>query len=159
MAPRVVSAAAAAMSLLASMAGLASASGHCKAIPGTSSWPCAADWQSLNHTVGGRLLKPSPPASVCHPDWPNYNAAACLALQPKLTDGGFFADDPLSGDFPNWNNDSCLASPQDPCSGEGFPVYVVNASTPQHVAAGINFARQRNVRLNVKGSGHDYLGR
>lgn len=35
----------------------------------------------------------------------------------------------------------------------------MNASSSEHVAAGINFARHHNIRLNVKGSGHDYLGR
>ena len=31
---------------------------------------------------------------------------------------------------------------------------VINATNSQHVAAGVNFARKYNVRLNVKGSGH-----
>ena len=52
-----------------------------------------------------------------------------------------------------------VPEPKYPCTGAGFPVYVVNASTSEHVAAGINFARTHHIRLNVKGSGHDYLGR
>ena len=46
---------------------------------------------------------------------------ACLAIQPQLKDADFYADDPIQGDFPNWNNDSCLPSPQAPCTLEGFP--------------------------------------
>jgi FAD/FMN-containing dehydrogenase len=41
----------------------------------------------------------------------------------------------------------------------GYPVYVVNATTPEHVAMGVNFAAANNIRLIVKATGHDYLGR
>lgn len=60
---------------------------------------------------------------------------------------------------PNWQFDSCLPSPEVPCTQEGVPIYVINASCSEHVAAGVDFARTHSVRLNVKGSGHDYLGR
>jgi hypothetical protein len=131
----------------------------CKALPGTSSWPSDAEWKALNKSLSGNLLKPSPPAAVCHPSDPSYSPAACTVVTTQWTDGIFHANDPISGDFPNWNNDSCLPSPQAPCSGLGYPIYVVNASCAEHVSLGINFARKHNIRLNVKGSGHDYLGR
>ena len=38
-------------------------------------------------------------------------------------------------------------------------MYVVNATCAEDVKKGIDFARERNVRLVVKGTGHDYLGR
>ena len=57
------------------------------------------------------------------------------------------------------SNDSCLPDPKYPCTGEGFSIYVVKATSAEHVAAGVNFARNHNIRLNVKGTGHDYLGR
>jgi FAD/FMN-containing dehydrogenase len=59
----------------------------------------------------------------------------------------------------NWNNDTCLPYPTDPCSGEGYPIYVVNATSAEDVKKGVDFARENNVRLIVKGTGHDYLGR
>lgn len=37
-------------------------------------------------------------------------------------------------------------------------VYSVNASTPEDVVAGVNFARKWNLRLVVKMTGHDMLG-
>jgi hypothetical protein len=78
-----------------------------------------------------------------------------------------------------YNNDTCLPNPAYVCSDAGYPAFVVNASTPDHVRAGINFgerlclaggalglvlansveARKHNVRLIVKGTGHDYQGR
>ena len=51
----------------------------CKCIPGDACWPKSADWASLNRTVGGRLMAPTPMGSVCHA--PNYDAAACAALR------------------------------------------------------------------------------
>lgn len=73
----------------------------------------------------------------------------------------FHSADPISSAFNNWNNDSCLPIPYLPCSGEGYgySVYVVNATTAEHFQRTVPFARERNIRLNVKCSGHDYLGR
>jgi hypothetical protein len=36
---------------------------------------------------------------------------------------------------------------------------VVNATTAEHVKAVVDFARNNNIRLIVKGTGRDYLGR
>jgi hypothetical protein len=43
--------------------------------------------------------------------------------------------------------------------GRGYPVYVVNATSSKHVKAGVDFARKHNIRLIVKATGHDYMGR
>jgi hypothetical protein len=66
---------------------------------------------------------------------------------------------PVSVIEDNWVNDTCLPDPTLPCSSEGYPIYVVNATTAEHMKKGIDFARQNKVRLVVKGTGHDYLGR
>ena len=58
----------------------------------------------------------------------------------------------------NWNNDTRLPLPTATCSDEGYPVYVVNAASKEDVKAGVDSARERNVRLIVKETGHDYLG-
>ena len=134
-----------------------SAAAVCKTTPSSPMWPCAADWQALNKTLSGRLLEPAPPAAVCHPTQPSFDAAVCK--NTDWTDATTYANDPLGIINPNWSNDSCLPQPKFPCTGKGFPVYVVNASSPEHVSTGIKFAKKHNIRLNVKGSGHDYLGR
>lgn len=38
-------------------------------------------------------------------------------------------------------------------------MYVINATTPKHVQLGVNFARNTGVRLVVKNTGHDFLGK
>lgn len=129
----------------------------CKATPNTPTWPCAADWRALNDTINGRLLQPPPPAAVCHPSQQAFDAEICNATD--WTDAATYANDPLGIINPNWSKDSCLPQPKYPCTGEGFPVYVVNASTSRDVSAAVEFAGKHSIRLNVKGSGHDYLGR
>lgn len=130
---------------------------RCKVVPTSPAWPCETEWDALNLTVEGRLLKPLPTAAVCHYEQPTFDPETCNVTQwdSSVT----YAEDPLGIINPNWSNDSCLPLPQLPCSGAGFPVYVINASCAEHVVAGVDFARTYNIRLNVKGSGHDYLGR
>lgn len=51
------------------------------------------------------------------------------------------------------------AGPGQDCTHGNQPRYAVNATTPAHVAAGIKFAAENNVRLIVKTTGHDFLRR
>ncbi|KAH8879740.1 FAD-binding domain-containing protein [Thozetella sp. PMI_491] len=131
----------------------------CKAVPGSASWPAAETWARLNDTLGGRLLQPSPPGAVCHPTEPTFASAQCAKAQASWMDEFFHSDSPVSVEWNNWANDSCPPDPRMTCSGSGYPVYVINATTPDHVRAGINFAKEHSVRLIVKNSGHDYVGR
>ncbi|KAL9090548.1 MAG: hypothetical protein Q9165_005309 [Trypethelium subeluteriae] len=57
------------------------------------------------------------------------------------------------------NNDSCIPDPSAPCTGLGYPIYVVNASSADGIKVAVDFARENNIRVNVKASGHDYLKR
>lgn len=45
------------------------------------------------------------------------------------------------------------------CDIGNAPVYTVNATKADHVAVGIHFAKENNVRLVVKNTGHDIVGR
>jgi hypothetical protein len=131
----------------------------CKASLSSSDWPSLAQWTALNTSVSGRLLRPLPPGAVCHPDQPTYNATDCsIALNGWYSDL-FHTENPISSAWDNWNNDSCLPTLPSPCSGNGYPVYVINATCKEDVKAGVDFARKHNVRLNIKSTGHDYLGR
>lgn len=131
----------------------------CKVTPHSSEWPSLTDWNELNNTISGRLLAPPPPAAVCHPDQPIFDSSSCNYVTSAWVNSTFHADNPISVDYNNWNNDTCLPDPSAPCSSIGYPIYVVNATGAQDVKVGIGFARTHNVRLIVKGSGHDYLGR
>ena len=45
------------------------------------------------------------------------------------------------------------------CTLGGYPVYVVNARSAWDVQAAVNFARNMNIRLVVKNTGHDFAGK
>ncbi|KAK4187718.1 putative FAD-linked oxidoreductase YvdP [Podospora australis] len=133
---------------------------ECKNWVGSPFWPSRFEWDSFNTSVSGRLIKPVPPASVCHPSWSSsLNEQACMSVQDSWNKSEFHANDPVSVDFNNWTNDTCLPSSLLSCSDAGYPAYVVNASSSLHVKAAVDFARKHEIRLVVKASGHDYLGR
>ncbi|KAH8811453.1 hypothetical protein F5884DRAFT_672266 [Xylogone sp. PMI_703] len=133
---------------------------HCKASPGSLEWPTRTEWTALNRSVSGRLLQPVPPGAVCHPDQPTYDPTTCSVVDTAWFDVHIHVNHPISNLWNNWNNDSCIPwLIPSPCSGEGYPVYVINATSKEDVKKGVDFARKHNVRLNVKGTGHDYLGR
>jgi FAD/FMN-containing dehydrogenase len=132
----------------------------CKAIPGSTGWPSTTEWASFNQSISGVLLQPPPPGGICHQGQANFNITDCPAVATAWTTSyAFHEDNPISNAYNNWNNDSCIPDPEAPCSGSGYPAYVVNATTAEQVQAAINFARENNIRLNVKASGHDFLGR
>ncbi|CAH0020792.1 unnamed protein product [Clonostachys rhizophaga] len=131
----------------------------CKAFPGKATWPARQQWDRLNATISGRLIKPLAPAGVCHAEQPNFSKDACEALGQDWTGYNFHLDDPVSMMFANWANSTCTPDTSKPCTKAGYPAYVVNAESAEDVKAGIDFAREKNVRLVVKSTGHDFLGR
>ncbi|KAF2668007.1 FAD-binding domain-containing protein [Microthyrium microscopicum] len=134
------------------------AAAQCKSIPGSSGWPSLMDWNEFNTTVKGRLLKPDPPAATCHDDYDSYSLIRCAALKIKFLDSTWHAAHPTSNMWQNYNNYSCTPTSES-CTGSGLPIYVVEAHEPMDVKAAVDFARTKNIRLNIKSTGHDFLGR
>ncbi|KAJ8117653.1 hypothetical protein OPT61_g1202 [Boeremia exigua] len=135
-------------------------------------WPTASDWDQLNTTLSGVLIRATPPASVCFPEEPNYNEAACSRIRERWSDSTFHGADPVSIDYPIWTNDSCnpiyangTSITGDPnagergCNADTYPAYVVNATRSEQVAAALKWADARNIRVIVKATGHSYTGR
>jgi hypothetical protein len=124
----------------------------CRAWPGTDSWPSDEDWAQLNKTLGGTLLRPVPPAAVCHVDDPHYNETTCRWLVEESPETHAWLDDPLST-LTQWpQGGTCRLALNVPgvCTRGGYPEYVVNATTVKHIQAAVNFARNKNVRLVIK---------
>ncbi|KAM3553933.1 hypothetical protein ARSEF4850_006693 [Beauveria asiatica] len=137
-----------------------SSSSSCKAYPGVAGWPSAGAWRGLNKTVGGRLLRPTTlPGGVCHAGQPNYDEARCASVAEQWATSEFHLADPVSVMSNEFTNYTCLPDPSMPCSAAGYPAYVINVTSSADVKAGVDFARRNNVRLNIKSSGHDFLGR
>lgn len=111
----------------------------CKAHPGTTSWPSAHIWATLNRTLNGRLLQPLPPGAVCHPGQPTYNTSQCSKVADEWKTYEFHAGNPISVMWDIFDNYTCLPEEDTPCTSAGYPAYVVNASNAEHVKTGIDF--------------------
>lgn len=53
----------------------------CRCLPGDECWPSPSSWNTLNTTVGGRLIATVPIGTPCHD--PHYDAIACAKLQAE----------------------------------------------------------------------------
>ncbi|KAI8245490.1 FAD-linked oxidoreductase ZEB1 [Colletotrichum sp. SAR 10_99] len=62
---------------------------------------------------------------------------------------------------PYWLNNTCspYTSQNASCILGNIASYAINVSSVADVVAGLEFARQNNVRLSIKNTGHDYIGR
>lgn len=71
-------------------------------------------------------------------------------------------DNPASIMMPLYEGRTCMAPGYNythTCELGGYPAYVVNASTVAQIQLAINFARNLNLRLVVKNTGHDFNGK
>ncbi|PVI06075.1 FAD/FMN-containing isoamyl alcohol oxidase-like protein MreA [Periconia macrospinosa] len=134
----------------------------CKTFPGDEQWPSAQRWAALNTSLGGTLIQAAPPAAACY-QGPLFNAAKCDNVRKESSSSLFVKEDPLIP-FGMWQlgnpcpipaatnlNNSCVVS--------SFPTYVVNATTVKHIQLAVNFARNNNIRVTIKNTGHDFIGR
>ena len=104
--------------------------------PGLQSWPTASDWASLAHAVGGRLA----PATLPNLDDPD--------ARKLLANPFYIADQPGLTESSGWM-DAWRSSPS---------AYAVTAQSSGDVIAAVNFAREHNLRLVIKGRGHSFHG-
>ncbi|KAL6862000.1 FAD-binding domain-containing protein [Trichoderma novae-zelandiae] len=136
---------------------------NCRLLPGDAAWPKASDWARLNKTLKGQLIKSVPMASACH-DAPfdNYDAQFCAEIQAGWNETKMFhIDQPaefLSMYFENYTCDP-FTPRSTPCTLGNYASYVINVTGAGDVQAGISFAKKNNIRLVIKNTGHDYLGK
>ena len=147
------------------LAAPALASVTCKVTPLDSTWPSNSDWAFLNASIDGRLVHTVPVASSCWPNNPFGSSVSCGNVQSNWTNGMWLSKFPESIDYPIYANNSCLP-PNAPgyvegrgCTTGGLPEYIVNATTEEQIATAMHWASKRNIRIVVKGTGHDLNGR
>jgi FAD/FMN-containing dehydrogenase len=112
---------------------------------GDAAWPSEVAWKQLDHDVGGALVKVRSPLTEClqSPTGPE-----CAQLFKSLKNPYFIGDEVGLTQTLGWV-DAWTSMPS---------TYAVAARTTGDVVAAVNFARQNNLRLVVKGGGHSYQG-
>lgn len=87
--------------LVAALLSVAAASPtlKCKVTPADVGWPSESDWQALNETVHGRLIKSIPPGIVCRHDSASYDNASCALVQNNWESADWHAKNPVSVDY------------------------------------------------------------
>jgi len=113
--------------------------------PGEAGWPTAAEWETLNEQVGGRLMKLADPLAGCRAD---PTGEVCADFFRQIRNPYFILDHANLTQASGWV-DAWTSRPS---------AYAVAAKSASDVAAAVNFARKYRLRLVVKGAGHSYQG-
>ncbi|KAJ3042004.1 hypothetical protein HDV00_008295 [Rhizophlyctis rosea] len=138
----------------------------CKCYEGDACWPKAAKWTSLNSTVEGALERVVPDLAVCFKEFEGksyYDADKCKIETDLWANQFYQVNKTVENLWTYWTNTTCVP-PTNPnitntCTLGYLPRYVIKATKPQHIKAGVDFARQNNVRLVIRNTGHDFMGR
>ena len=113
--------------------------------PSDSNWPSQAAWKRLNDEVDGNLMRVDFPIEACVQDSGSH---ACQNLISNIHNPYYIGDQPGLTQTLGWV-DAWVSKPS---------VYAVAARNAGHIAAAVNFARENELRLVVKGGGHSYQG-
>jgi hypothetical protein len=141
----------------------ANVTSRCKVYPGDAAWPSEEAWSQLNELTGDRVITaPTPQAAVCYPG-KDYDAAQCAKYTVAEWQKSYLhMVDPIEMMSPVAQGMTCTPPTlfdSHGCTRGGFPLYVVNATEPKHIQLAVNFARNTGVRLVIKNTGHDFLGK
>ncbi|KAJ6559840.1 hypothetical protein B0H19DRAFT_1145899 [Mycena capillaripes] len=130
----------------------------CRNVPGSSGYPSTAAWHAFNKTISGRLVGVVPSAKYCA-----SLPGGCTDAQ--WTSGLFRSTIPGAMDQVNWEQGYELKPPSlclrnaTTCGQGDVPLYSVEAETVADIQAAVKFSSAYNLRLVIKSTGHDYLGR
>ena len=113
--------------------------------PNDPGWPGEDKWQALSRAVEGRVSKVPPLFVGCDA---NRDEPRCKEALQNVHNPFFIGDQPGGTQVSGW---------VDAWTPEAS-VYVVSAHRTADVVAAVNFARDNNLRLVVKGGGHSYQG-
>ncbi|PQE22275.1 FAD binding domain-containing protein [Rutstroemia sp. NJR-2017a WRK4] len=131
----------------------------CRYLPSDPEWPTQATWRQLNQTVGGRLIPGVPLGRPCYE--PQLDTTECSQIQDEYLWPSSYETNPVNVMSPYWLNNSCspFLGPNGSCTLGNLASYALNVSGPADVIAGLEFVRKNNMRLTIKNTGHDFLGR
>ncbi|OTA67783.1 FAD binding domain-containing protein [Hypoxylon sp. EC38] len=135
--------------------------GVCKTYPDDPYWPFQSTWALFNVLLGGALIKTVPYASPCYDSFGDRNASKCDFITNNwITASIYHTEDPTSINAVLFQGSTCMPPTFVPgksgCTVGGYPAYAVAASNVAQIQLAINFARNLNLRVVIKNTGHDF---
>ncbi|KAI8978635.1 hypothetical protein BDB01DRAFT_799509 [Pilobolus umbonatus] len=135
----------------------------------TTCWPTTTKWNALDQTVKGNLISVLPAGAVCY-FGEHYDKAKCDTYHKGFSLDLFRESQIGAMQYINWEScghEQCTLVPYTSyfpftfgkCSQGGLPRYALNATSEHDIAAAIQFSTEHRIPLNIKNSGHDFLGR
>ncbi|KAJ5969057.1 hypothetical protein N7501_005305 [Penicillium viridicatum] len=137
-------------------------SSACRCMPQDPCWPKDYQWARFNKTVVGNLIATVPIASVCHLDsFTPYDQSQCAQLQSNWGFPETHYESSSSIMAARFTNLSCnpFSSKTSPCTIGNYVQYAVKATDASHIQKTIHFAARHNIRLVIRNTGHDLLGK
>jgi hypothetical protein len=139
----------------------------CKTYPTDPEWPSLQQWQDFNTTLEGALIKTVPEASPCYSNGSADNSSECQSLSSTWGNSTLRIEDPTSIRSVLFQGMSCMPPAFAPsflstnsmprtCTLGAFPEFVVKATNAVQIQHAVNFAREHNIRLVIKNTGHDF---
>ncbi|KTD14397.1 FAD-dependent oxidoreductase [Legionella israelensis] len=119
---------------------------YCRCQPQDSCWPKAKEWATLEKQLTGQLIKPVSAITPCKKD---KNSEACKNALKHIYNPFFLSSNPGNAQSQGWLNAWIYQNSN----------YAVEAVNTKDIVEAVNFARQHRLRIVIKGTGHDYLGR
>lgn len=113
--------------------------------PSDPAWPSPEAWKRLNGQVDGNLIPVEFPVNAC---LSSPASSDCKALWADVKNPYYIGDSPGLTQTLGWI-DAWTSRPS---------VYALAARNANDIAVAVNFARENNLRLVVKGGGHSYQG-
>jgi len=123
---------------------------ECRCLPNDACWPTNDDWNNLNVSVHGRLIIPISPVDPCLDGEAEIDPEACEEALKKLGTDPFYLQT-MAGATESTGQAGAWTALQSN--------YAIEAREELDIVEGIRFATKHNLRLVVKGTGHDYYGR
>ncbi|KAK2468845.1 hypothetical protein H9L39_18363 [Fusarium oxysporum f. sp. albedinis] len=121
----------------------------CKNHPSSADWPSTGEWDALNQTVSCVLIR-STPAASCYNDSDFSSVVSCENVTDNWLLSEFHAVQSESIGYSYWANNSCV-----PPNDHGYR----SGQTCEIGATAMKWASSRNIRIVIKGKGHDLNGR
>ncbi|KAI9168085.1 FAD-linked oxidoreductase ZEB1 [Paramyrothecium foliicola] len=140
----------------------------CKCYYDDACWPKKPQWDRLNATVGGNLKLHIPPEAVCHNNFTGplgtlstFDEAAYNDVKTMYADQEWSVRQDGLLMWKWFTNNTCQPTDDEtsPCTLGYYGVYVLDADNKYQIKAGLDFARDYNIRLVVRNTGHDFQGR